>query len=91
MASLITPRMRFLHVPRTGGSWATHAMFAAGVIAQRPDDVPFHAGFADSRRYADRFTFAFVRHPLERESRVVRWSRPLRVRWHRARRAAVRL
>jgi hypothetical protein len=65
MASLITPRMRFLHVPKTGGSWATAAMHSAGVPAVRPAELPFHADLAESRDYADRFTFAFVRHPLD--------------------------
>jgi hypothetical protein len=39
-------------------------MFAAGVAASRPESLTFHADLADSRDYADRFTFAFVRHPL---------------------------
>jgi hypothetical protein len=65
MASLITERMRFLHVPKTGGSFATAAMLAAGVQADRPESVPFHADLAAACEYADRFTFAFVRHPLE--------------------------
>jgi hypothetical protein len=65
MASLISERMRFLHTPKTGGTWATHAMFAAGVSADRPADIPFHATLAETTRYADRFTFAAVRHPLE--------------------------
>ncbi len=65
MASLITPRMRFLHVPKTGGSWATAAMHSAGVPAVRPAELPFHADLSESRDYADRFTFAFVRHPLD--------------------------
>jgi hypothetical protein len=65
MASLIGERIRFLHVPKTGGSWATQAMFAAGVRADRPADVPFHGALAETTAYADRFTFACVRHPLE--------------------------
>ena len=65
MASLVTPRMRFLHVPKTGGSWATAAMHAAGVPAVRPEEFPFHADLSESRDYGDRFTVAFVRHPLD--------------------------
>ncbi len=65
MASLINGKLRFLHLPKTGGSWATEAMFAAGVVAHRPARVPFHGGLPDSRDFSDRFTFAFVRHPLE--------------------------
>jgi len=40
-------------------------MFAAGVVAERPQCVPFHAGLGDSRDFSDRFTFAFVCHPLD--------------------------
>jgi hypothetical protein len=65
MATLITPRMLFLHLPKTGGSWATAAMLAAGVPAVRPEALPFHATRRESSAYGDRFTFAFVRHPLE--------------------------
>ena len=65
MASLVTARIRFLHLPKTGGSWATAAMHAAGVPAVHPQALPFHADLAQSRDYADRFTFAFVRHPLD--------------------------
>jgi hypothetical protein len=65
LASLINHRIRFLHMPKTGGSWATESMFAAGVVAERPASMPFHAGLSDSRDFSDRFTFAFVRHPLE--------------------------
>jgi hypothetical protein len=57
--------MRFLHVPKTGGTWATQAIFAAGVGAERPATMPFHAGLSDSVDFADRFTFGFVRHPLD--------------------------
>jgi hypothetical protein len=65
VAWFVTPRVRFLHVPKTGGSWATDAMCAAGVPAVHPEPSPIHAILADSREYEDRFTFAFVRHPLE--------------------------
>jgi hypothetical protein len=54
MASLITERMRFLHVPKTGGSFATAAMLAAGVPADRPGSVPFHADLSAACDYADR-------------------------------------
>lgn len=40
-------------------------MCAAGVPAVHPEPSPIHAILADSRDYEDRFTFAFVRHPLE--------------------------
>jgi hypothetical protein len=65
LATLINENLRFLHLPKTGGSWATQAMFAAGVQADRPAHVPFHGGLADTLAFTDRFTFAFVRHPLD--------------------------
>jgi hypothetical protein len=65
VASLIGERVRFLHVPKTGGSWATDAMFAGGVKADRPADVPFHGALAETAGYSDRFTLAIVRHPLD--------------------------
>jgi hypothetical protein len=65
MATLINERFRFLHLPKTGGTWAMEAMWAAGVVAARPTHVPDHAGLAETRDFSDRFTFAFIRHPLE--------------------------
>jgi hypothetical protein len=65
LASLINERLRFLHLPKTGGTWVYEAMFAAGVVAHRPPQVPDHGGLIESRDFSDRFTFAFVRHPLE--------------------------
>jgi hypothetical protein len=65
MATLINERFRFLHLPKAGGSWATEAMSAAGVVAARPPHVPFHGGLAQTQDFSDRFTFAFIRHPLE--------------------------
>jgi hypothetical protein len=65
MASLVTARTRFLHVPKTGGYWVTSALKAAGVTVEPSEDLPFHANLAESQSYADRFTFAFVRHPLD--------------------------
>jgi hypothetical protein len=65
MATLVTSRMLFLHLPKTGGSWVTSALLAAGVRAERPASLPFHANREESRAYGDRFTCAFVRHPLD--------------------------
>jgi hypothetical protein len=65
MPWFVTSRVRFLHVPKTGGTWATYAMAGAGVPALRPEPSPAHANLAESRTYDDLFTFAFVRHPLE--------------------------
>ena len=60
-----TPTLLFLHVPKTGGSWATDAMCSAGIRAHHPPGSPPHLGLAPTSDYADRFTMAFVRHPLD--------------------------
>ncbi|MGH2852048.1 MAG: hypothetical protein ACRDLP_15715, partial [Solirubrobacteraceae bacterium] len=65
MALVVTPRMLFLHMPKTGGRWVMGAMLAAGVPAVRPEGVPGHGNADEAREFADRFTFAFVRHPLD--------------------------
>lgn len=91
--ALVTARLRFLHVPKTGGIWIEGAMREAGVPVeevQRPPlrratvaalsklhladtvmphlpNVPLedrHIGLSETTRYRDRFTIAFVRHPL---------------------------
>jgi len=71
MATFVTQRMIFVHVPKTGGSWVTEAVRSAGVPAWAPAptsgrDDPVHA-HADLREVAasDRFSVAFVRHPLD--------------------------
>ena len=79
MATVVTLDLRFLHVPKTGGSWVTAAMAAAGVLARRPRGVPFHADLAGACDYADRFTFAFVRHPLDLWRSY--WAYRLRAGW----------
>jgi hypothetical protein len=70
VSSLLTPRVRFLHVPKTGGTWVEGALRAAGVPTEplaRPDDgiVAAHATLRVTDDYAERFTLAFVRHPLD--------------------------
>src|SRR5581483_7298429 len=70
MPSLLTPRMRFLHLPKTGGTWVRGALEAGGVPCQRLS-TRFgggrlgHAALEDTIAYADMFTLAFVRHPLD--------------------------
>ena len=70
MPSLLTPRIRFLHVPKTGGSWVQSALSAAGVPIEPLDRedgeiVSAHATLRVTADFADRFTLAFVRHPLD--------------------------
>ncbi len=67
MPTLVTPRAFLLHVPKTGGSWATEAVAAAGADVHFPDTFPphWHADLADGAAFRDRFTIAFVRHPLD--------------------------
>jgi hypothetical protein len=72
MPMVITPKVRFLHVPKTGGTWVVGALQASGVelsIVRRPAMsrvtlVEDHIGLDESPDLADRFTIAFVRHPL---------------------------
>ncbi|HTU77757.1 MAG TPA: hypothetical protein VMF09_03260 [Solirubrobacteraceae bacterium] len=71
MASFLTPRMVFVHVPKTGGTWVTHAVIAAGVQVAPPDpgggrhySEHGHATLRDTAT-AGRMSVAFVRHPLD--------------------------
>jgi Sulfotransferase family len=53
-------RLLFLHVPKTGGSWAGDAMRAAGIELRREGELH------DARvSRTGRFAFAFVREPLD--------------------------
>ncbi len=76
MASGFTSELRFLHTPKTGGSWAYAAMLAAGIRLQHPAQPANlsprarhyadagHPGLAEIEGPDGLFTFAFVRHPL---------------------------
>jgi hypothetical protein len=64
VTSLITADFRFLHLAKTGGIWAAHAMSAAGIVPRADVEIPFHADLADTAAYDDLFTIAFVRQPL---------------------------
>ena len=44
--------------------WAYHAMAAAGIAPLPGVELIFHADLGQSEAFADRFTIAFVRHPL---------------------------
>ncbi len=71
MPTLVTPHMLLLHVPKTGGTWATQALVAAGVAFERLDesdkgDSPNgHADLESTAEYANRLKVGFVRHPLD--------------------------
>jgi hypothetical protein len=70
MPAVLTPRTRFLHVPKTGGTWVWGALVAAGVEIEvlglpPPDARTNHWGLRETEDYDDRFTIAFVRHPLD--------------------------
>jgi hypothetical protein len=71
MTTVVTARTRFLHVPKTGGTWVVKALTQAGVPVvppevdnNRPQVRAGHATLADLEEYSDLFTIAFVRHPL---------------------------
>jgi sulfotransferase famil protein len=66
VTTVVNDRIAFLHVPKTGGTWVTEALRAAGVEL-RPVPLPAvkrgHGGLeAVDRRL---FTFAFVRDPFD--------------------------
>lgn len=71
IASLLTPRTRILHNPKCGGTWVWRALEAAGVdvevFGEKPVPSPknYHLDLDHTSAYADRFTIAFIRHPLD--------------------------
>jgi hypothetical protein len=84
MPTLLTPRMLFLHVPKTGGTWVAAALQAGGVEYERlwtrlGPGSRGHATLEQARAHADRFTFAFVRHPLD--ILRSRWAGSMRDGW----------
>ncbi len=61
----------FYHIPKTGGLWVEKAMQAAGLLCEPCQEVGGHPWALTGRHAtpdgvaeADRFSFAFVRHPL---------------------------
>lgn len=84
MPALVTDRIRYLHVPKTGGTWVSQALDSAGVefvTIDRPSKLMrgTHAGLAQTEDFADRFTIAFVRHPLDWWRS--RWATRMRTAW----------
>jgi hypothetical protein len=68
VAAVYSERMRFLHVPKTGGTWAVHAMIAGGIPLWEPEANAVtrnHPDLARTPEHAHLFTIAFVRHPLD--------------------------
>jgi len=71
MPTFVTSNMVFLHVPKTGGTWVTQAVQAAGVAALPPSlaGAPGTGGDPHTSlselAAGDRFSVAFVRHPLD--------------------------
>jgi hypothetical protein len=62
MATCGNDKLLFMHVPKTGGTWAVEAMTAAGIELAPEKDYP-HPTLSELDRRG-RFTFAFVREPL---------------------------
>lgn len=72
-------------MPKTGGSWISSALVAAGVEVQqlqRPANgvVAAHADLARTEDHAGLFTFAFVRHPLDWWRSA--WGHRMRLGWN---------
>ena len=73
MPAVVNDTIALLHVPKTGGTWATHAIIAAGVRVTDPDVVDPDEDYAQKGhvrldQIAGRdqlYTIAFVRHPLD--------------------------
>ena len=73
-------RLLFVHIPRTGGTWAAEALDSTGMRKGRwKDNDPFwvckgHRLFLQSRRFVRVSYFAtFVRHPLAYYESVWKW------------------
>lgn len=85
MPSLLTPRTRILHVPKCGGTWVWRALEAAGVELEvlgeppTPNPKTNHLDLSRTEAYADRFTIAFVRHPLDWWRSL--WAYRMRTEW----------
>ena len=79
MPSFIADDFRFLHTPKTGGVWAYHATAAAGIAPLPGVELLYHADLRQSEAFADRFTIAFVRHPLDWWRSY--WSYRMRTGW----------
>jgi hypothetical protein len=76
--------MLFLHAPKTGGTWVTVALEAVGISYERiwtrlGAGNRGHPTLLESATFTDRFTFAFVRHPLDLYRSF--WADNMRVGW----------
>jgi hypothetical protein len=73
MAAAVNDRIALLHVPKTGGTWACHAIIEAGVHVREPEVVAPDLHYAQKGHvrldqipgFEELFTIAFVRHPLD--------------------------
>lgn len=71
MPTFVTSNMVFLHVPKTGGTWVTQAVQAAGVAALPPSSAGARGAGGDPHTSlselsaGERLSVAFVRHPLD--------------------------
>jgi hypothetical protein len=62
---LMLPNSCFLHIPKTGGTWASRAIAASGIECEEyvADGTP-HVNLANCP-CPEKFKIAFVRHPLQ--------------------------
>jgi len=62
VATVVGERIAFVHVPKTGGTWAVNAMRMAGIDLRPLDSDRFHGHVPLLDR--ERFAIGFVREPL---------------------------
>ena len=62
MTAVANEKILFIHIPKTGGTWVSEAMEAAGVQVEPAADD--HHPEKPELEIGDRFAFAFVREPL---------------------------
>lgn len=65
--ALVTDRLAFLHVPKTGGIWVKHALNVGGAkveeIGQQHEHFPALLQYRSEEFWRSRLVFTFVRHP----------------------------